>query len=152
VAKALWDNKSLEALDVSHCSLDDIGGSYLARVLKQNSTLHKVEMGSNNIGPKTCKALADSLMVCPQIPWLTQCETLLLCMLTWTVRQVNTTLRHLDLQSTLLTAQGHDLSGWSAFCDMLRTNTSLTSLNLYRCELGEQVSLWHPFSRPSMAC
>lgn len=63
VAKALWDNTSLTALDVSGCHLDDTSGTYLARMLKHNSSLVKLEMGSNKFGPRTCAALAQSLSV-----------------------------------------------------------------------------------------
>lgn len=63
VAKALWDNTSLTALDVSGCNLDDTSGTYLARMLKHNSTLVKLEMGSNKLGPRTCATLAQSLSV-----------------------------------------------------------------------------------------
>lgn len=53
--------------------------------------------------------------------------------------QMNKTLRHLDVQSNQLTRAGEDLEGMHALCDMLRKNTTLTYLNLWRCELGVQV-------------
>lgn len=63
VAKALWDNHSVTSLDVSGCGLDDMSGTYLGRMLKHNTALVKLEMGSNKIGPRTCAALADALTV-----------------------------------------------------------------------------------------
>jgi Ran GTPase-activating protein (RanGAP) involved in mRNA processing and transport len=156
VAKALWDNTSLTALDVSGCHLDDTSGTYLARMLKHNSSLVKLEMGSNKFGPRTCAALAQSLSVRTtslharsgagpsardeiSFPRRKKGCSINVAVFYSIGVQVNKTLRHLDVQSNQLTRAGEDLEGMHALCDMLRKNTTLTYLNLWRCELGVQV-------------
>ena len=89
LAKAMWSNNTLVALNLSRNNLDDHAGSYLARMVKENATLYKVgdaaavtriftclnltlfwhpqliklELDSNELGPRTCKEFGKSLQV-----------------------------------------------------------------------------------------
>lgn len=64
----MWDNNSLTTLDLSRCNMDDLSGAYLGRMLKHNTSLIKLEAGSNRLGPKTLTSLADSLAVSQSNP------------------------------------------------------------------------------------
>ena len=115
LAKALWDNSSIVALDVSRMKLSDIAGAYLCRALRNNTSIVKLDLESNYFGPKTCKTLADSLTT-------------------------NTTVTHVNLESNLLSrgAKGHDIGGVEAMAEMLKTNTTLVYLNMWRCGVASE--------------
>jgi hypothetical protein len=44
LSKAMWANDTLTCLDLSSNALNDHAGSYLARILRRNSTLKKMEL------------------------------------------------------------------------------------------------------------
>lgn len=111
LAKAMWTNTSLTSLDLSSNGLDDSSGAYIARLLKRNTSLLSVSLGSNQLGPFACRAFGESLCT-------------------------NKTLRCLNLESNQLTRDGEDVSGIGAMAEMFTRNTTITSVNLWRCALG----------------
>lgn len=113
LAKVLWTNTSLTSLDLSCNGIDDQAGAYMARLLKRNTALKTICLGSNQLGPIACRSFGDSL-----------CS--------------NSTLRSLNLESNRLTCHGTDMSGLRALADMFQKNKTLTSVNMWRCALGEE--------------
>jgi len=111
LAKAMWNNSSLVNLDLSRNDLDDKAGAFLARMLKNNEVLANLELESNNLGPVSFKTFGESLMT-------------------------NNTLIFLNLEGNPLTDGGNDNSGMAPFSNMLKHNNSLTSVNLFRAQLG----------------
>ena len=111
LAKSLWVNDVVICLDLSANDLNDHAGTYLARVLKKNATLRKLELDNNNLGPKTCAALGESLLI-------------------------NTSLSYLSLDSNPLVTE-FDINGFRSLVESLKTNTTLTSLNLWRTGINE---------------
>ena len=99
-------------------NLPDLAGAYLCRALRNNTTIVKLDLESNNFGPKTCRSLADSLTT-------------------------NTTITHVNLESNLLTKgpKGldiRDISGVEAIAGMLRSNQTLVYLNMWRCSVASE--------------
>lgn len=113
LAKVLWTNTSLTNLDLSRNGIDDQAGAYMARLLKRNTALKTICLGSNELGPVACRAFGDAL-----------CS--------------NSTLRSLNLESNHLTCHGTNMSGLRVLADMFRKNKTLTSINMWRCALGEE--------------
>jgi len=114
LAKAMWANNTITCLDLSSNELNDHAGSYLARILKRNFTLKKLELDNNLFGVRTCVALGESL-------------------------KINTSLVYLSLDSNpLVDDEVSDVSGIKAMADSLRTNTTLTSLNLWRTRIPQE--------------
>ena len=96
--------------------LSDLSGAYLGRAMKNNRSVVKLDMGGNLFGPKTCRALAESL-------------------------EANDTVRHvnLELNSLVKDEEGkHDVSGVVALAKMLKVNRTLQYLNLYRCNVQSE--------------
>ncbi|CAM9714882.1 unnamed protein product, partial [Chrysoparadoxa australica] len=116
LAKAMWTNTSLTSLDLSRNGIDDFAGSYIAKLLMRNTTLTKLDLDTNNIGPKACSTFGESL-------------------------GINTTLKSLSLESNRLTSGGTDMSGIASLADMLHKNSTLTSLNLWRCCLDAKAGV-----------
>jgi hypothetical protein len=128
LAKAMWANNTITCLDLSSNDLNDHAGSYLARILKRNFTLKKLELDDNNFGARTCAAFGESL-------------------------RINTSLVYLSMDSNplVLGADGvpagmiknvvseevedYDVSGIKSLAESLRVNKTLTSLNLFRCNI-----------------
>jgi hypothetical protein len=110
LAKAMWVNDTITCLDLSSSELNDHAGCYLARILKHNNTLRKIELDNNKIGSKACHAFGESLLT-------------------------NTSLKYLSLDSNQI-ATYQDMNGLKALADALRTNNTLTSLNLWRCGIN----------------
>lgn len=113
IAKAMRNNASLLCLDLSRNNLDNLAGWCIGRMLRKNSTLIKLELDSNNLGSRACGAIGEAL-------------------------KRNSTLAALNLESNpLLTDRGSDVSGMKILTDALTVNNTLTSLNLWRSNLGE---------------
>ena len=110
LAKAMWVNDTITCLDLSSIDLNDHAGCYLARILKHNRTLKKIELDNNKLGSKACQAFGESLMT-------------------------NTSLQYLSLDSNQI-ATYQDMNGLKALADGIRINTTLTSLNLWRCGIN----------------
>lgn len=114
LAKAMWANNTITCLDLSSNELNDHAGSYLARILKRNFTLKKLELDNNLFGVRTCVALGESL-------------------------KINTSLVYLSLDSNpLVDDELLDVSGIKVMADSLGTNTTLTSLNLWRTRIPQE--------------
>lgn len=113
LAKAMWTNTSLTSLDLSCNGIDDAAGAYVARLLKRNTALVNVALGSNQLGVLACRAFGESL-------------------------SSNSTLKCLSLESNPLTGDGANISGIRALADMFSRNSTLTSVNLWRCALGAE--------------
>lgn len=110
LAKAMWVNDTITCLDLSSLDLNDHAGCYLARILKHNSTLKKIELDNNKLGSKTCQAFGESLIT-------------------------NTSLKYLSLDSNQIVTY-QDLNGVKALAEAIRSNNTLTSLNLWRCGIN----------------
>lgn len=137
LAKSMWANDTITCLDLSSNELNDHAGSYLARILKRNFTLKKLELDDNNFGARTCTAFGESL-------------------------RINTSLVYLSLDSNPLVVgedgipagakkniaiedvEEYDVGGIKALSESLRVNKTLTSLNLFRCNIpsngGEHIA------------
>ena len=113
LAKDMWANNTVTCLDLSSNQLNDHAGSYLARILKRNFTLKKLELCNNMFGSRTCAAFGESL-------------------------KIHNSLVYLSLDSNpLVDPETQDVSGLKMMADALRTNTTLTSLNLWRTHVPE---------------
>lgn len=110
LAKALWINTSLTALDLSRNALSDFAGAQIARVLKRNRALLKLELSENKLGPRSCHSFGE---------WLPATDVL----------------KTLDLDSNPLAAHD-DASGFIALARALRINKSLTAVSIWRCNVG----------------
>ena len=129
-AKVLGDNKSLEDLDLSGSDIGEHSGCRIANAVRANKSLRQLNLSRCNIGPKACEALAEVL-------------------------ESNTTLTSLVLEGNNLTVADAgggdggggggggiggrpDYAGVKALGAALRGNSTLTALNLWRCELGHE--------------
>jgi len=110
LSKAMIANNSVTCLDLSSNNLNDHAGTYLAHVLKKNTTLKRVELDNNNLGSKSCVAFGNSL-------------------------KVNTTLVYLSLDSNPI-FRFDDVSSMKVIVEALRVNKTLTSFNLWRTNIG----------------
>lgn len=114
LAKALWENNTITCLNLSSVKLDDHAGMYLSRVLNRNKTIKKMELDNNFFSYKTCLGFADSL-------------------------KINNVLVNLSLDSNPLFHTenfSECISSFKAFCECLKLNTALKSLNLWRTGLN----------------
>lgn len=110
IAKALWTNSSLTALDLCRNKLSDFAGAQVARILKRNRHMVKLELNENFLGTRTCASFAE---------WL--CH--------------NETLKTLELESNSLRGGGGD--GILSMANALKSS-SLTALSLFRCDCGKE--------------
>ena len=83
---------------------------YISRALKNNRSIVKLEMGENLFGPKTCRILAESMLV-------------------------NDVVRFIDLGSNPLTIE-NDINGIESMTEMLKKNQTLRHLSFWRCNIG----------------
>eukprot|EP00615_Pteridomonas_danica_P000729 CAMPEP_0114336504 /NCGR_PEP_ID=MMETSP0101-20121206/5751_1 /TAXON_ID=38822 ORGANISM="Pteridomonas danica, Strain PT" /NCGR_SAMPLE_ID=MMETSP0101 /ASSEMBLY_ACC=CAM_ASM_000211 /LENGTH=524 /DNA_ID=CAMNT_0001468449 /DNA_START=1 /DNA_END=1576 /DNA_ORIENTATION=- len=116
IAKGIAGCRSLIFLDLGDNRINDLGGCFLARSLRHNQVLQQLELGGNLLGPRTLAELGRSLMP--------------------NSGSVPSALKGLNIESNPVTANGADLSGVEEFSDMLEHNTTLRSLNFFRCDLG----------------
>lgn len=89
------------------------GGCELARMLKTNKTLRKLELEGNLLGPNSAKYFGLAL-------------------------KENKTLLFLDLESNQLTIEGSDPKGINEFIGGLTKNKHLLSLNLANNKLNKE--------------
>jgi len=115
LAKALWSDSRITAIDVSNMNLSDKAGAYLARALKNNRTMSKLEMNENKFGSETCKSLANSLAT-------------------------NNTLAFLSIGSNLLakSQNGDDRGCIELLASSIGKNSGLVFLSLWRCGIGPE--------------
>ena len=110
LAKSLRDNNTITYLDISNNNLDDHAGAYIGRILKYNNTIKHLELDNNNFASDTIVAIGETL-------------------------KINNTLVHISLDSNPLFAEDN-ISAMTVFADGVRTSTSLTTLNLWRTQIG----------------
>lgn len=110
LAKSLRDNKSITYLDISNNNLDDHAGAYIGRILKYNNTIKHLELDNNNFANDTIIAIGEAL-------------------------KVNNALVHISLDSNPLFVEDN-ISAMTVFADGVKTSSSLTTLNLWRTQIG----------------
>lgn len=111
LAKAMLMNNTITCLELSFHNLNDQAGSYIARTLIRNKTLKKIELDNNHLGSNSLLAFGESL-------------------------KLNKSLVYLSLDSNpIFASTTEDVKGITALCDALKSNTTLTSLNLWRTGL-----------------
>ena len=94
--------------------IKDEDGTEIAKILYNNTTLRKLELEGNNLGPKSAKEFGKAL-------------------------RINKTLQYLDLESNQLTADGEDNPGVIELIAALENNKSLLSLNLANNRLEQPI-------------
>jgi hypothetical protein len=80
-------------------------------MLKRNTSIGTLDVSENRFGPRCCRSVGDALTV-------------------------NTTLRALNMETNPLTNESTDQTGVVALAKALGSNTTLTRLNMWRCDLG----------------
>ena len=114
LARVLWSDTRIKAVDLSTMNLSDKAGAYIARALKNNNTLIKLELDGNQFGSQTVKSLADAL-------------------------PANKGLVFLSIGSNpLVSSQSseEDLHSMELLSDSIANHTGLVSLSLWRCGIG----------------
>jgi hypothetical protein len=114
VARNLAANNSLLAIDMARCGVEDAEGVSLAKMLRKNTTLRKLDLEGNLLGPQSASEFGRALMV-------------------------NKTLKTLTLESNLLNSEnGDDQWGLYDLAEFLPKNTTLLSLNLANNQIDEK--------------
>ena len=108
LSKVLWADDRIQSLDVSNMKLSDSAGAHLARALRNNTSLIKLEMDENKFGSETCRVLAESL-------------------------SVNNTLKSLSIASNPFDKSQDSVALLST---ALAINSGLVSLSLWQCGIG----------------
>lgn len=116
-------NETLSILHLSRKSIEDAEGVELARMLVQNTSLRKLELEGNKLGPKSIEAFGKALLK-------------------------NTTLRVLDLESNDIykdkdapfdpETKRPVTPKLFFFIECLQNNTTLLSLNMANCQMDER--------------
>lgn len=116
-------NNTLSVLHLARKGIEDAEGVELARMLVQNTSLRKLELEGNKLGPKSIEAFGRMLMK-------------------------NTTLRVLDLESNDIykdkdapfdpETKRPVTPKLFFFIEALQRNTTLLSLNLANCQMDER--------------
>ena len=112
LAQYVGYNNSLLSLHLSRKQINSGEGIFLAKMLRTNKTLRKLELEGNNLGPECAYAFGRAL-------------------------RVNTTLKYLDLESNNLTNDGTESGGITDLFTFLPENKTLLSLNLANNGLDE---------------
>ncbi|KAL3774430.1 hypothetical protein ACHAW5_001672 [Stephanodiscus triporus] len=130
LSKVLWADNRIKSLDISKLKLSDKAGAYVARALRSNTSLIKLEMDENKFGPETCKVLAESLSVNSTLQSLSiasnpfdKCQDSVALLAT--ALAINSGLVSLSLWQC-----GIGLEGGKAVCDAVSKNTSLISVEI----------------------
>ena len=113
-------NQTLSVLHLSRKGIEDAEGVELARMLVQNTSLRKLELEGNKLGPKSIEAFGKMLLK-------------------------NTTLRVLDLESNDVfkdkdapfdpETKRPVIPKLYSFIECLKRNTTLLSLNMANCQM-----------------
>ena len=114
LSKLLWSDTRLVSVDVSNIGLSDLSGAFIARALRNNTSLTKLEMGGNQFASKCCHQLAESLLV-------------------------NTSLKFLGLESNPLSTGDDNNKSIALLSQAIGENTNLACLSLWRCGLSTSV-------------
>lgn len=114
--KELGKNTSLRYLDLCNCGLEDDVGLLIGQVLRTNSTLQRLDLDHNKLGPQTIAAIADGIG-----------------------NNALTQLKSLSLEGNpICGTEGRDISGLAAFSTLLYSNTKLLSLNFFQIGLDAE--------------
>mmetsp|Transcript_9413 Transcript_9413/g.17612 ORF Transcript_9413/g.17612 Transcript_9413/m.17612 type:complete len:535 (+) Transcript_9413:163-1767(+) len=103
-------NRHLSKLDLTHNNARDEGTKEICTALRINSVLSRLDLGSNNVGPAGCACFVEAM-------------------------SENETLRELDLSRTHSAQMPLGIEGARQIAHMLSVNQSITSLNLYWCQI-----------------
>ena len=112
----------------------DASAAVLAAVLETNTTLTKLVLGDNYLGPGGAKSLATALKINTALTNLNLRRNNLRPESLTTALKTNTTLTNLDFSGSTL---GPVDAG--SLATALKTNTALTNLNLRRSNLRPEV-------------
>jgi hypothetical protein len=124
LAKAMWANDTVTSLDLSSNELNDHAGAYLARILKRNNVLKKIELEDNLFGTRTATAFGESLKINTSLTYLSLDSNPL-------VQYIPPTLLHEEMETKIA-----DVSGIKAFSEALKVNKTIVSINLWRTGLS----------------
>ena len=125
LSKALWTDDRITSLDVSKLQLSDKAGASLARVLRNNTSLKKLEMDENQFGRETCKVLAESLLINNTLKSLSFASNPLEKCPDSVLLLANALLINSGLVSLSLWQCGIGLEGGKTICDAVCKNASL---------------------------
>ena len=99
---------------MARCSIEDPEGVAIAKMLRKNETLRKLDLEGNLLGPQTASEFGRALAI-------------------------NKSLKTLNLESNLLNSEnGDDQWGLYDLADFLPKNTTLLSLNLGNNQIDEK--------------
>lgn len=110
LAKVLWSDSNIQSVDVSSMNISDASGAYIARAMKNNTSIYKLEMNENLLGSKTCTILGESL-------------------------ESNSTLEYLSIDSNPLTVVNGKASV-VGLVNIIKKNSALRHLGIWRCNIG----------------
>jgi Ran GTPase-activating protein (RanGAP) involved in mRNA processing and transport len=125
LSTASWTDDRIKSLDVSKLQLSDKAGASLARALRNNTSLIKLEMGENQFGRETCKVLAESLLINKTLKSLSFASNPLEKCQDSVFLLANALSINSGLVSLCLWQCGIGMEGGTAICDAACKNTSL---------------------------
>lgn len=110
VSRLLMSDNCIHTFDVTNCKLTDKSGVYIARMLKNNTALKKMELRDNYFGHETCAVLEESL-------------------------KTNQSLKYLGLDSNPLTSSNSN-EAIESLANIIQYNKSIEYLSIHRCNIG----------------
>jgi hypothetical protein len=125
LSKALWTDDRIKSLDVSKLQLSDKAGASLARALRNNTSLIKLEMDENQFGRETCEVLAESLLINKTLKSLSFASNPLEKCRDSVLLLANALSINSGLVSLCLWQCGIGMEGGTAICDAVYKNASL---------------------------
>mmetsp|Transcript_15253 Transcript_15253/g.28713 ORF Transcript_15253/g.28713 Transcript_15253/m.28713 type:complete len:418 (-) Transcript_15253:120-1373(-) len=113
LSRLLWsDSSGVTSLDLTNLNLSDDSGVFFGRMLKNNRTLIKLELGDNNFGAKTFSEISEAL-----------CS--------------NNVLQYLSLESNMVKTNER-LKVAEALAKMIKQNKGLRYMSIWRCNIGKE--------------
>eukprot|EP00271_Cylindrocystis_brebissonii_P001297 TRINITY_DN1159_c1_g1_i1.p1 TRINITY_DN1159_c1_g1~~TRINITY_DN1159_c1_g1_i1.p1 ORF type:complete len:207 (+),score=25.85 TRINITY_DN1159_c1_g1_i1:106-726(+) len=143
LATSLEENRSIDALDLSHNNIGLAGIEQLCNTLKDNDSITKLDLGGNQIGPEGAMVLANTIMISENV----KLTTLRLHRSEIGVEGAkyladalrhNKTLTHLGFAGNIRGVE-IGLEGTKYVTDALQHNNTLTELDL----TGNSVGFWN---------
>ncbi|KRW99164.1 hypothetical protein PPERSA_07407 [Pseudocohnilembus persalinus] len=113
LSKAVESNQSLRGLVLQRKNIDDDNGAIIIQNMMKNFVLERLEMEGNQLGPNSCKSLAELL-------------------------RENQTIRSVDIENNNVTNNGRDTQSFIELCRALEQNNTLLSLNLTNNNLNAE--------------
>lgn len=114
LARLFWsDSSGVTCLDLSNLNLSDDTGIFIGRMLKNNRSLIKLELGDNRFGSKTFSEISEALCV-------------------------NNELKYLSLESNILRTDETRTKAAEALAKMLKQNKGLRYISIWRCSIGKE--------------